>query len=1698
MSGLLGKKGGATQERYAGMQISTSLQGQVIPYVAGRNRVTMNLVWYGNFQSHGPGSSGKGGGGGSQSWTYSTAFIAALALGPIQGIYTVYHDKSVVTLTYENLSYALGTSGQPTWSAYPSGTPTGQEIPYDHLAYVATNSYNLGSSAAMPNLTFEIEGVVPGYSDAHGMYDADPSAVIIDYLTDPVHGAGFPGTIATLTGTTNTYQAYVQSLGLLVSPIENSQRAATDFLKELLQITNSDAVLSFGTLKIIPYADAPVSGTTADGVHWSYTPNLTPVYSFTDSDFCPKSRDEPVRLTRTPISKTYNIVNVEYLDRSNYYNPAPVSASDMGDIAVRGPRAMSTLSFHQITSATVAKMAAQLILQFQLYERNTYEFRVRSDYSLLEPMDYIALTDSGLGLSNQVCRIVEVQDDADNFVTIKAMEVPGTVRNTPQYNWDASQGYAANFDEAPGSVQAPVIFQMPQIAASISEGITLGIAVCGPTSAAFWGGAEVYCSLDGGSTYEWVGTVGSNGPARYGTTTGAISAVADPDTTTTLPVALANTTEQLSTAVTHADADAAQTLIMVGNGSTAEIMAYGTAALVSAGNYNLSYLRRGMYGSLDQAHASMVPFVRLDGSIFQIPMDPGMAGQTVYFKFTSFNSVGRATEELSAVTAYSYTLPVATSAAAALTARGSAIVNGNTLYKATTGTAGWDSDAYAPPILNGAVVTWRFGGNLEAAAGLASSVAAAGSNAQMPLYIESLTNGTFQVALASGTIVSGPTAFTATDAFEVRYDGTTLRAFRNGVLLYAIRAPGLTLYPYATLYSPGAVIADFAYGPITANTTLGGNLLTTYPWVVGTSGSQGNYADNYDGTHEDSSIILAGTSSSPLGPYGTSEAIWKAVGTGTTNNGGWNNHGDLYGIDPTKTYRSVVWIYWNGTGTPDVYHGCDVAYTNNLAGTQNTNPYFASGAPSALGMVGGRWYLMVGILHGAGYNGASSGLSGVYDPSTGKQVYAGTDYVIIAGAPYQTHRAYQYNANNSSSIVYFAKPRFEEVTGSEPAIATLLAPATQDALPDGTTFVRLLASHAVNNVAYNFKGIWSSATAYVQGDEVVYGSTYWVATAGSTNVAPATGSADWQSVGSYAAYQGAWSSTTAYVPGSEVTYSGNYWICVTANTNSAPSTSNGNWQVAGPTNLDFVPDGSTFNRTLATALTSGQVDLSKAGVIGRTLLNIADGGTRYAVINGAGLNAVSYVDGANRALIDFSQSGHTNKTLDNIPNGVVYGRHTLGGLSENMLDNGGPSIGTSGSAAPGWLSNANLTTGTDPNGTASVLLIQSPSITSSQVKTGYLNIQAGNTYIIQGWYKTGGTGSWQFGFQGPMPWQVVGAPTAWTFFSVSYTAASGYTGTAALSAFLFDNNSATADTLTLWGWSVRKVRSLDTEVADGSTYGRVKIAGLTSGVPDPSIGGIVAKGSTPPILPGGTFTYTSTTTSVTVSWTAFTIYRPDGTTTAVSAGSYATITGLTAGTTYTVYPYWNEATSALLLVTGGTGHGTPAACYASGGDPVAAASMLLNGCIALNGFNVSTPASGSGGGSGGGFYCLHPETVVQLSDSTEKWATDLSVGDYLPAPGGAARIETINRILGSLWIDVMVDEMPWGPCVTPDHKFYLAIGEQIKARDLRLGDILTADGNHREVTGLELRREEAHVVQVELAHPHLYYVGGLLSHNIKA
>ena len=135
------------------------------------------------------------------------------------------------------------------------------------------------------------------------------------------------------------------------------------------------------------------------------------------------------------------------------------------------------------------------------------------------------------------------------------------------------------------------------------------------------------------------------------------------------------------------------------------------------------------------------------------------------------------------------------------------------------------------------------------------------------------------------------------------------------------------------------------------------------------------------------------------------------------------------------------------------------------------------------------------------------------------------------------------------------------------------------------------------------------------------------------------------------------------------------------------------------------------------------------------------------------------------------------------------------------------------------------------------------------------------------------------------------------------------------------------------GWS------LDNQITDGVNYARVTSGATTAGKIDPTKTGVLMKGSVPPTW-SGAFTYISATATITWSWSALTIARADGTTTAVANGSLV-VTGLTPGTTYYFYPYWDDSALALAWVGGlASSAGTPANAFTAQNEHRGAATIV--------------------------------------------------------------------------------------------------------------------------------------------------------------
>ncbi|HVP99513.1 MAG TPA: phage tail protein [Roseiarcus sp.] len=252
---------------YTSLQLNTATTTLPIPILWGRQKIAGNVIWYQNFVAYPQKASGKGGGKGGGGGTvtgydYRADVIIALCEGPCapfpNGVGFVWHNQTVCTLAYLGLGYQPGMTPQPAFSWLPAA----QSLSYPGTTMVGCPQFDLGESATIGNINFEVYGIFQG-TGVNGI-DADPALVINDFLTNPQYGAGFdPASISAASlfgsGGDGSLQTYCKAMGIAFSPVLSSQEQASSVLTRWLKILNCAAVWSGGLLKFIPYGDSAIA-----------------------------------------------------------------------------------------------------------------------------------------------------------------------------------------------------------------------------------------------------------------------------------------------------------------------------------------------------------------------------------------------------------------------------------------------------------------------------------------------------------------------------------------------------------------------------------------------------------------------------------------------------------------------------------------------------------------------------------------------------------------------------------------------------------------------------------------------------------------------------------------------------------------------------------------------------------------------------------------------------------------------------------------------------------------------------------------------------------------------------------------------------------------------------------------------------------------------------------------------------------------------------------------------------------------------------------------------------------------------------------------------------------------------------------------------------------------------------------------------
>jgi hypothetical protein len=661
------------------LRIQTAIQGTPIPILWGQTRLAANILWYGNFKAAKASTAGGKGGalsggkaGNSGTYNYSASVVLGLCEGVVSAIGKVWSNKVQTTIAALALSLFGGSYAQTVWSLITSlFSSIAPYSNYRGIAYLA-GTMSLGTSPEVPNMNYEVSGPLAGTGSAvSGAPDAAPDQVLHDYLTNVNYGAGFA---SAWVGDLTTYGQYCLAAGLVISPAIVSQQAANVFLKDLMTATNSDAYWSAGQLKVVPYGDTALAANGA-----SYTPPQQPLYSLGDDDFILSGNSiyrTPVVCKIKRIQDQSNSIKIEYLARNNSYNPSIYEVKNEANILNWGLKPKDTKQLHFFCHAACAAKSAALQLGREQILR-AFQFTVGRRFILLEPMDVIAISDPGLALASQWVRITEIQENQDFSLTITAEEYLNGAGEAPVYNTDANAGAVPDYNVPPGNADVPLFFEPPD---ALAGGLYVYMVV---TGGAEWGGCDVYTSTDNQSYALQSPRIIGGGrkgvlTAPLPTATPATSGLTI-DTTSVLSVQMDETGELLPGS--QADLLALNTLLWVDG----ELIAYRDVTLTGPGQYAVSYLARGCYGTSIGPHAAGAKFGRVDSGVFAIPYTQDRIGSQIYVKLVSFNVYEGGQQTLADVSASTYTIQ-----GLALSSALPDVKNFRTSYQGTLTMFSWD------------------------------------------------------------------------------------------------------------------------------------------------------------------------------------------------------------------------------------------------------------------------------------------------------------------------------------------------------------------------------------------------------------------------------------------------------------------------------------------------------------------------------------------------------------------------------------------------------------------------------------------------------------------------------------------------------------------------------------------------------------------------------------------------------------------------------------------------------------------------------------------------------------------------------------------------------------------------------------------------------------------------------------------------
>lgn len=464
--------------------------------------------------------------------------------------------------------------------------------------------------------------------------DLTPVEIIREILTNLEFGVGFASSRID-ESTYNLAFNYCIDNNIFVSTKFKAKQNYLDFVELCLALYGGYLIWSGNKIKFGIITGADPSIRTLDNNH-----------------FVIQGREEgewepPVRTARAAIQDTFNLIRVNYLDRSLAYRQNQVEIGDEVDQDLNGIRLREFPPQFVMTEELASRIAVRTLWS-NLYGRDVYDFQLSWKDTDLEPGDVVTLVDSFSNL-NTLARITYKKEESPGLMTVSALQ---------ELQYDALAKLditSANLTEPPSTLPpateavAVSAYELPE---EFSNQPTVYVGWRSDVQVA---GAFLYTSTDGVSfaiaeqipVYTDAGVLLTDLPSNSDFVDNVI-VVMQPgsgfNVSSNSPLAF-NDTLSLTP-----DRPSGATAMWVGS----EMIAYDDITSLDQNKYRLDRVYRGWGGTHIHDHSSGDSFwFQFGGGIGEVQYTPDQVGEKIFYQLRPYSFQGI---EVNSVSTKEYTI----------------------------------------------------------------------------------------------------------------------------------------------------------------------------------------------------------------------------------------------------------------------------------------------------------------------------------------------------------------------------------------------------------------------------------------------------------------------------------------------------------------------------------------------------------------------------------------------------------------------------------------------------------------------------------------------------------------------------------------------------------------------------------------------------------------------------------------------------------------------------------------------------------------------------------------------------------------------------------------------------------------------------------------------------------------------------------